>query len=87
MWFPLAGIVLILFLIARFYARFSGRRTYYWLYLVPLVTFGAVAVRSAGADRPYGDLLIVIASITGGITLLALVVLLYIRMIVTSQMR
>ena len=35
-WFILAALTLFLGLIARFYRKFSGERTFYPLFLVPL---------------------------------------------------
>lgn len=55
-WFPLATLILLLLLIARFYAQFSGLRTYYALYMIPLVLFGASAVRYANVNQNAGDL-------------------------------
>ncbi len=79
-WFPLALLMFFLMLIARFYQRFSARRTYYWLYLVPIVCYGAAAVRYASIDQVTGDL---IGDTFGGIaamTLAVLSLLLYRRM-------
>ena len=41
---PLAALIFIVLLIARFYQNFSGERTYFSLYLVPLVFFMAVSL-------------------------------------------
>jgi hypothetical protein len=84
-WFPLAGLLLIMLMIARFYERFSGRRTYYRLYLVPLVAFAIGAVRYADRDRISGDLIGDSALIVGGLTLLALSVSLYWRMVIQPK--
>ena len=43
-------------LIARFYEQFSDQRTYYVLYLIPLVLFGGSSVRYASVNQVSGDL-------------------------------
>ncbi len=80
-WFPLATLLLFLMLIARFYQKFSGQRMYFWLFLVPLVGFGATAVRYASIDAAKGDLLAAVASAASGGMLLWLVLHLYRRML------
>lgn len=84
-WFPLAGLLLIMLMIARFYERFSGRRTYYRLYLVPLVAFAIGAVRYADRDRISGDLIGDSALIVGGLSLLTLSLWLYWRMAIQAK--
>ena len=54
-WFPLAVVIAILLLIARFYETFSGDRTWYMLYLIPLVLFGVGVVRYASINQIAGD--------------------------------
>jgi hypothetical protein len=71
-WFPLAALLLFLLLIARFYQKFSGQRTYFWWFLVPLVGFGAAAVRYASVDTASGDMLAALLTATAGAVLLAL---------------
>ena len=60
-WFPLAALLFFLLLIARFYQRFSDNRTYFRLFLLPIILFGASAVRYGSIDSiagdPVGDLL------------------------------
>lgn len=60
-WFSLAALLFFLLLIARFYQKFSGKRTYFRLFAIPLVLFGASAVRYGSitsiAGDPLGDLL------------------------------
>ncbi|HRL12219.1 MAG TPA: hypothetical protein PKX07_10100 [Aggregatilineales bacterium] len=72
-------------MIARFYERFSGRRTYYRLYLVPLIAFAIGAVRYADRDRISGDLIGDSALIVGGLSLLTLSVWLYWRMVIQPK--
>jgi hypothetical protein len=76
-WFPLAAVIAIMLLIARFYAKFSGDRTYYTLYLVPLALFGAGMVRYASIDQIAGDGLADALIGVAGAMLILLSVLLY----------
>lgn len=79
-WFPLAAVIAILLLIARFYQKFSGDRTGYMLYLIPLVLFGAGVVRYASIDQIAGDTLGDIFMGTAGFVLLLLSIWLYHQM-------
>lgn len=79
-WFPLAAVIAILLLIARFYQNFSGDRTYYLLYLIPLVLFGAGTVRYAGIDQIAGDLSGDVLTGTAGLILMVLSLWLYHQM-------
>jgi hypothetical protein len=67
-------------LVARFYHKFSGDRTYYNLYLVPLALFGLGIVRYASVDQIAGDLPGDLMMGGAGIILISLSVLLYRRM-------
>lgn len=64
-WFPLTALLFILLLVARFYERFSGRRTYYRWYVVPMFSFGVSAVRYTSHQLiigdPIGDLALTVA--------------------------
>jgi len=73
-WFPLAALLLFLLLIARFYARFSGQRTYHWLYLVPIIGAGIVVVRSTNMREPSEDMFLVATSLISGMLLIVLVI-------------
>jgi len=77
LWFPLAMVIAIMLLIARFYQKFSGDRTLYKLYLIPLVLFGFSVVRYASIDHILGDWLGDLLSGVAGIALIGLCVLLY----------
>lgn len=79
-WFPLAVLLAVMLLIGRFYQKFTGERTYFWLYLVAIVLFGAVFVRIASAGFIVGDFLSDALSIISGSLLLFLSLLLYLRM-------
>lgn len=56
MWFPLASLLLLMLLIARFFEKFSGQRTHFRLYGLVIVLFGAAMVRYASVDRITSDL-------------------------------
>ncbi len=81
MWFPLAALLLIMLLIGRFYQKFSGEQTYFWLYIVVIVFFGAAAVRHAGAGIVITDALTSGLLFIAGSLLLFLSAVLYRRMI------
>lgn len=76
-WFPLAALLMFIALIARFYEKFSGKRTFFRYYLVALVLFGGAAVRYAGAGRLAGDLPGDLLLGLGGVVLLSLSIHLY----------
>jgi len=64
MWFPLAGLLFFALLIARFYEKFSGQKTYFRLLLLPIVVFGIWSVRTASnPDDVIGALLSVVAGL------------------------
>ena len=76
-WFLLVGLIVFLMLIARFYQRFSGEKTYFSLYLIPMVLFGVQAVRQTNFAH---DMLGNIFAAVGGVMLLGLSLFLYRRM-------
>ncbi len=76
-WFPLATVIAILLLIGRFYQQFSGERTYYRGYLIPLVLFGLALVRYASVEMVAGDPLADTLAAAAGLVLLGLTLLLY----------
>ncbi len=76
-WFLLVGLLVFLMLIARFYQRFSGEKTYFYLFVVPILLFGVRAVRQTNDGHDLtGNLLAAL----GGLTLIALSLFLYYRM-------
>ena len=76
-WFLRVGLIVFLLLIARFYQRFSGEKTYYPYYIVPVLLFGIQAVRQTNfSDDATSDLL----GAGAGLVLVALCALLYRRM-------
>lgn len=79
-WFPLTVLLAFILLIARFYQRFSGTVTYFWLYIPVIVLFGAFFVRIAG-DEPLANNFVTDAiSIITGAMLIFLSLLLYLYM-------
>ncbi|MFO7321216.1 MAG: hypothetical protein DIU68_005775 [Chloroflexota bacterium] len=80
-WFPLAALLFVLLLIARYYEKFSSERTYYRLFSIPILLFGVATVRSASLDDaatdPVANLLLGFA----GVVLGALCIHLYMRML------
>jgi hypothetical protein len=79
-WFALAAVLFFLLLIARFYQKFSGERTYFRLFLMPMLLFGVAAVRYSSIDRvahdAFGDIFMTVA----GLVLAWLCIRLYRRM-------
>jgi hypothetical protein len=80
-WFPLAALLFFMLLIARFYQKFSGQRTYFWYYGVVVVLFGVAAVRYASVGVVLGDKVTDAISITAGGLLLLLCAILYWHML------
>ncbi len=76
-WFGLAVLVFFLILIARFYGRFSGDRTRYLLFILPLIGYGAAAVRYASIERSTDDLAGDLLAAVSGVLLIILVARLY----------
>jgi hypothetical protein len=76
-WFPLAAVIAILLLIGRFYQQFSGERTFYLAFLVPLGLFALALVRNASVDLIAGDPLADLLGAIAGLTLLGLSFFLY----------
>jgi hypothetical protein len=79
-WFPLAALLFMLLLIARFYEKFSGEKTYFRLYTLPIVLFGTATVRYASVNRMAGDVWADGMMAIGGIILIALCLFLFQRM-------
>ncbi len=81
-WFMLAGLIVFLTLIARFYQRFAGEKTFYYLFVVPISLFGLQAIRQTNyPNDPLSDLLAAVA----GVLLIGLSVFLYWRMTAERQ--
>lgn len=69
-WFPLAALLFFLLLIARFYERFSGERTYFRWLLLPLAGFSIAAMRAASIDTLNDTLIHLISALSGSVLLL-----------------
>lgn len=79
-WFPLAALLLITLLIARTYQKFSNIKTYFWLYIVVGILFGAMAVRYASAGLVLTDKATDILAFVAGTLLIFLSIRLYLFM-------
>lgn len=86
-WFPLALILFILMLIARFYEKSSGERTFFRLLIVPIIAFGFAAVRYAANDQIVGDWLADAALLLAGLMLTGMLFLVYWHMIIQLRRR
>lgn len=86
-WFPLAVLILFAFLIARFYEKFSNRRTFFRFYLFPVVLFALSAIRYASVDSTVGDPLGDVLVGCAGLVLAILSIRLYWLMIVRNKER
>lgn len=76
-WFALAGILLFLLLIARFYQRSSSEQTYFRLFVLPIVLFGMSTVRYASINQVAGDGLGDAITILAGLSLVVQCIFLY----------
>ncbi len=78
-WFPLAALLFFLLLIARLYERFSGEKTRYRLFVIPIVLFGIHTVYQT--NQASGDSFIMgLLPAVGGLLLIGLCVQLYRKM-------
>lgn len=68
-WLLLAGLALMLALIARFYEQLAAQRTYYQLFAVPVLLFGGAAVRMSTENTVAGDSWVDLLLLAGGLTL------------------
>jgi hypothetical protein len=76
-WFLLAAFIFLFLLIARFYQNFSGENTHFRLFIVPIILFGAAAVRYTSIKQVTRDPLADLLSAAAGFTLLVLSISLY----------
>lgn len=76
-WFALTILLILLLLIARFYQNVSREQTYYYLFGLPIILFGAASVRDAFIDQVSGDLLGDALWFVGGLILIGLCIYLY----------
>jgi UDP-N-acetylmuramyl pentapeptide phosphotransferase/UDP-N-acetylglucosamine-1-phosphate transferase len=79
-WFIQTAVVFVLLLIARFYQRFSGERTRFRWYLLPIALYGAGAVHTANTLHSGIDGLSAALLGSAGVTLGALSLRLYRQM-------
>jgi Na+/H+ antiporter NhaC len=79
-WFPLAVLLAILLMVARFYQNLTGEQTRYALYGLPIILFGLGAAEYARIARASGDPVADLLLALGGGILLWLCVTLYRRM-------
>ena len=79
-WFPLAALMSVLMLIARFYQKQSGENTHYPWFLVPIILYGAAAARASSAGLAFGDPLAAAFMFCGGISLAVLCLILFRQM-------
>lgn len=76
-WFLLAAFIFLFLLIARFYQNFSGENTRFRLFIVPIILFGAAAVRYTSIKQVARDPLADLLSAAAGFILLVLSISLY----------
>ena len=79
-WFALAALLFFVLLIARFYQKFSGERTYFSLFAMVIVLFGISTVRYTSLRQISGDEAADMLSFIGGVLLIILSVRLYRKM-------
>ncbi len=79
-WFPLAALLAIVLLMARFYQNLTGENTRYRFFVLPMVIFGLASAYYASIDRALGDPLGDVLLFLGGAALLYLCVNLYRQM-------
>ena len=71
-WIGLAVLVIFMYRIARFYQTTSGRRSYYQLFLIPIVLLLAGGLRYATLSIFVGDGLGDSLMVIGGLSLIGL---------------
>jgi hypothetical protein len=79
-WFPLIFTLAVALLIARFYARASGKHTFWQLYLLPMVGYGLATIREAALLRPGMDPVADLLEGASGLLLTVIAVRLYLQM-------
>jgi len=76
-WFGLVALIFFMALIARFYERLSGQRTYYQFFIAPMLAFTVATVRFTSLDEITGDDWGDGALVIGGLILAALCIHIY----------
>lgn len=84
-WFPLAGLLLLILLIARFYQRFSGFRTCYLIFAICVVLAAVWAVRRATLTTTAPDEIASFFGLITGLLLIAASIRLYIAMLLGRE--
>lgn len=84
-WFAIATLIVFILLIARFYQKFSGKRTQFQLFSLVIVVFGIATVRYTSLSRVSGDVIADTLSFVGGGLLLYLAIQLYYRMMQSNK--
>ena len=84
-WFAFAGLNFILALIARFYEKLSGKKTYYPFYAIPVFTAALSIARYVSIGRWGDDWLGDGLAGLGGLILLVLCYQLYRNMTTTKR--
>lgn len=79
-WFPLAALLTIMLLIARFYQNQAQERTFYPFFSVPIILFALSVAHGADVNRVLGDPVSDLLMFAGGLLLMGLVLVLYRRM-------
>lgn len=79
-WFPLAGLLGLMLLVARFYQKQTGERTYYPYFAVPMVLFGVAAAQYASSSQVIGLPLPDLLFFLSGVVLIFLCIILYRQM-------
>jgi hypothetical protein len=79
-WFAIAALIYILALIARFYEAYSGEKTYYQFFSIPVAVLGIATARYSSLNRWGGDWAADVFLAIGGILLLGLCYRLYRQM-------
>jgi hypothetical protein len=79
-WFPVAVLLALFMLIARFYQKQTGELTYFPLFGVPIVCFGLAAAQEARTNQIFSDPIGDVLLFAGGVILVVLCVLLYRKM-------
>ncbi|MBN1565950.1 MAG: hypothetical protein JXA10_19065 [Anaerolineae bacterium] len=76
-WFGLGALLYLMALIARFYERLSGQRTYYRLFAVPVATLALATIIMTRQDIVAGDVVADLLLLASGLSLGALCVHVY----------
>lgn len=79
-WFPLASVLAILLLIARFYQGQTGEPTRFVLFLLPIICFGLATIHNARINQSIGSAPGEALVMAGGLILIGLCWMLYRRM-------